>query len=353
MKLRLFPADLYGCGMYRMIWPARAVAAAYPDIEIVVTPPGPVLDVKMRHRWDSVRRTREVIDVSHPDADVVLLQRPLQAWWAGVIDRWHEQGVRVIIDMDDDLASVHHQHAAYRIMHPRWSPESNWRHVAAACRRADVITVSTPALVARYGNGRRDCVIPNAVPDGYLAMKPAAPNEERVVIGWAGQVAAHPGDLDVTRGAVPSVCADTGARFRVVGGRAGIVKALGFQRDDEFDVVDFVHIDDYPAEVARFTVGVVPLTTSTFNLGKSGLKGLEMASVGVPFVASKTPSYLALAGEGAGLVASNRGDWYRLLKRLVCDEQFREDAARRGRAVAANNTIDVRVQAWAKAWGIT
>jgi hypothetical protein len=97
-------------------------------------------------------------------------------------------------------------------------------------------------------------------------------------------------------------------------------------------------------------VGIVPLEDTDFNAAKSRLKGLEMAAVGVPFVASPRDEYQRLHRLGAGLLADRPRDWRRHLTRLVRDGDYREELADRGRAVAAAETYENHADRWWAAW---
>jgi hypothetical protein len=108
---------------------------------------------------------------------------------------------------------------------------------------------------------------------------------------------------------------------------------------------------EYPAEVARLDVGMAPLADTAFNRGKSALKPLEMAALGVAFVASPLPEYARLAELGAGDLAGRPRHWVATLRRLLTDDEYRAERAGRGREVAARLTYEAHADGWAVAWG--
>jgi glycosyltransferase involved in cell wall biosynthesis len=102
--------------------------------------------------------------------------------------------------------------------------------------------------------------------------------------------------------------------------------------------------------VADLDVGLVPLADNAFNRAKSWLKGLEMAAVGVPFVATPTEQYRALHAEGMGLLAESPRQWEGLVKRLVRDEGYRAEQAWQGRERAERWTVEANAERWVDAW---
>ena len=83
------------------------------------------------------------------DADVFVLQRPADENLLALIPSIQQAGIAVVVEVDDDLSCLPTTHPAHRILHPKLSPRANWRNVAQACRIADLVTVSTPALAER------------------------------------------------------------------------------------------------------------------------------------------------------------------------------------------------------------
>ena len=165
LLVRVFNADLGGCGHYRLIWPAQAAAAAggndggrWPptDVRRKRVDGGRVVDE--RRRRDRRRRRRHQRLVSR---DVVDTIPHLQA-----------AGVAVVVDIDDDLDALpkgHPYRAATSPARPLRrhadgyvdDPDAKNRlWLREACRQADLVTVSTPALAKRYARHGRVAVLP-------------------------------------------------------------------------------------------------------------------------------------------------------------------------------------------------
>lgn len=343
VKVAVYPDDLGGCGHYRMIWPAEALAAQGADVT-VHRPDQPQLDGVWE---DDDTGVPVLVDIVPPDADIVVLQRPLRAAWADAVTMLQAHGKLVVVDIDDDFSAIHRRNVSFEHVHPKLSPGRNFQHLRRACAQADLVTVTTHALAQRYGKHGRVSVIPNHVPERYLTVDKIG-HDGGLHVGWTGSIETHPTDLQVTRGEVGLAVFAADAKFAVVGTGSGVRKALALVEDPV--ATGWVDIDDYPTYMAQLDIGVVPLDDIAFNHGKSCLKGLEFAAVGVPFVASPVEDYVRLAKLGAGVLADRPKRWRSEIERLLRDDDHRAELAARGRATAARLTIEGNAGRWWDAW---
>lgn len=343
MRITVFPADVYGCGHFRIIWAANLLKEQGHDITIIR--PG--------ERQLELIVDKEVVRDVVLDTDVVVFQRITHAWIAQAVPVLRAKGIAVVVDMDDDLTCVHPSNPAYAGMHPRneWSVQvgqsaphrHNWRHLSAACREATLVTVSTPGLMdvyARHGRGR---VIYNHLPDSYFGVD----HTDSDVIGWPAALVSHPNDPGELGGAMARLTAD-GADFRVVGDPTATGGAFGLLEDPPG--LRGVDIHGWPAAVATLGIGVTPLADTRFNAAKSWLKPLELSALGVPWVGSPRAEYARLHARGAGVLADSPRRWYRELDRLRRSPELRADVAGRGREVAEGLRLRDNAWRWLEAW---
>lgn len=361
IKVYVLPADNWGCGSYRLSWPAQAAAEADHDLDVTILPAG---GRDLGGKFDP--QTGQVLNIDRypQDADVFVLQRPTSYFQPQVVRLMREKGVAVVVDMDDDLAHIDGRNPAFKSLAPKvprpdasgMSPVDrngaelvpnlhSFHNATEACRAATLVTVTTPQLARFYGAHGRVRVLPNYIPAAYLTT----PHEDSDVIGWGGSVHSHPDDLQQVGPAVARLV-NGGARFETVGDPAGVAKALGLREDPPSP--GNVELHEWPARIARFGVGIAPLTSTRFNDAKSRLKPLEYAAVGVPSVVSPAADYVAWAAEAAGacLVARKPREWEGMLRALIRDPARRREMSEAGRAVAAANTIEAHAWRWADAW---
>lgn len=344
MKILVIPADLAGCGYYRLIWAAEHLQAQGHDIDIQWPKTGGGLEIKLIGE--------EVIDCTVPgNADVVVLQRVAHKWHSQVIKILRKKGVGVVIDMDDDLNSIHRKNKAWLNYHPRSNTPFSWRNAEASCNDATVVTVSTKSLLKVYAKHGRGVVIDNFVPERYLLIQ-RQPQEP--VFGWAGTTQSHPTDLRACGRAVQQLI-DDGYHFKVIGPPSDVKQELRLTQEPEFTGVVSIHA--WANVVAQLDVAMAPLEISTFNHSKSALKIFEAMSVGVPFVASPRTEYRRVVAEsGGGLLAESPKDWYTKIKQLMDDEVMRKELGEAGREYMKTRTFEANawrhLEAWTKAYEI-
>lgn len=342
--VKVYPADMGGCGYYRCIWPARAAIAQGAAIDLVM--PDEPAERQLQAMWLEVGDERTLRDVMHPGADVVVLQRPLDDFLALAIPILQAKGVRVVVEIDDDFEAISPRNVSWRSVDPARNPRRNRQWLARACAAADLVVCSTPALAARYGAHGRVRVVRNRVPEHYLHIE-REPHDD-VVVGWSGSVDTHPDDLQVCGGGVAKAIRATGATFAVIGTGRGVQRRLGLPHAPVAS--GWQPIEAYPRALAQLDVGIVPLELTPFNEAKSCLKMMEMAAVGVVPIGSPTAENLWLCQQGVGWVAQGPRVWEGLVKGLVTDRELRVAEAELARERMAALTIERNAHEWAEAW---
>ena len=341
----VYPADTYGCGAYRLIWPAQALQALGYQVNIVL----PNATTGIGGEVDP--QTGQLRDIFiPPDADVIVMQRVTLSQLAQAVPMIRARGVAVVIDMDDDLTKIDPSNIAFGSLHPKTgrTPHHNWANATRAALDATTVTVSTPALLSVYAPSGNGLVLPNRIPASFLQVEHVDSNR----LGWAGSTHSHPVDLQQVGPAVARLVRE-GFPYWGIGPIEGLRQALGFGSDEDVqvDVSGSVPLPEWAAAVTTLGVGMAPLADTRFNAAKSWLKVLEMSAVGVPWVASPRTEYLHFhRRHNVGLMAERPKDWYRQLKRLLTDPGLRAEQSAAGRAAGAANTIEEHAWRWAEIW---
>lgn len=331
MRVVVYPSDSYGCGSFRMIWPGQHLAAAGHDVDVVQT----------KDRRVRLVMTGDTVTDVQVDADVVVLQRITHAYMAQAVGVMRAKGITVVVDVDDDLSSIHPSNPAWA-MHRPGAGLHSWHNLAAACREASLVTVSTPALLDVYARHGRGAVLPNYLPDHYYGL----PHVDSDVVGWPASFHSHPNDAEVVGGAVARLV-DEGCEFVMRGDSTGAGRAFGLAADPAGGGVP---IEEWPAAVAELGVGIAPLADTRFNAAKSWLKPLEMSACGVPWVASPRAEYRRLHELGAGVLADRPRTWYREVQRLRQSAAMRAELSEAGRQVAEGLRLRDHSWRWIDAW---
>lgn len=345
MRVGVFPADLYGCGYYRLIWPAMALKDQ--GMDVVIIPPSQrssLFTAEIDHNTDNV------ISAKVPDFDVIVLQRVTHKYLAQAIPFIRAKGIAVVVDIDDDLETIHPSNPAFTALHPRKtdasrSKEHSWAWARLACESATHTTVTSAALRRKYGRKTPSTIIRNFMPSGALTLE----HVDSDWIGWGGGMHSHAQDVPVVGNAIRRLVGE-GHNFKVVGPSVGIHRGFGLNDDTQVECTGPTNIDYWHSALSLLGVGIAPLSKSVFNDAKSWLKPLEYASVGVPCVMSPSPEYDNIAALGIGEIARNPKEWYRLLRRLATDVSYRQLRGEVSRATAAELTIDKNAWRWADTW---
>lgn len=344
---------------YRLVWPAY-VARRDLGMDIEILPPGTGdketgFAAKMKTYPDG---RKELLSIGiPPDADVLVLQRPAHKYQPMMVRTLVNNGVAVVVDMDDDMTHIHRGNIAYATYSPRSNSPFSWKYASEACREATYVTTSTTTLQRIYGRGGRSLAIDNYVPE----VTTQYPKPVTGRFGWTGVTQSHPDDLKVCGNAVRDLVSE-GNLFRVVG--SGVMKRKlpqyplkstvkeQLRLPEEPDFTGSVDLNIWIKTIAEsLDVGMVPLTANAFNASKSRLKGIEYMAAGVAWVASPRTEYRKLHREsGCGVLADTPGGWYKALKRLIIDEPFRKEQVETGREYMKTQTYEANAWRWAEAW---
>jgi hypothetical protein len=174
-RILIHPAAPDASSLYRLELPASHIPNATVEYDRVY----------QLELYDTVMGTTEISRLlDPPDADVVVLQRPLRRETYLTIKGLQQHGIKVVVELDDDFQAVQLSNAAYRESNPALSPEKNWEWLKKSCAIADWVTVTTPALAARHAPRGRVTVLPNYVPASYLSIEREP--HENTWVGWSG-----------------------------------------------------------------------------------------------------------------------------------------------------------------------
>lgn len=350
MRITFAPADMAGCGYYRMIVPGLALAGLGHVVHFVSTDRAPAV-------WD---------------CDVLVMQRQSSAHSLELIGKVHARGVKVVHEFDDSfhlLPRDNPNFATYR------NGSEHTKMMEEICRAADALIVSTPDLAVEYAkfNGRI-YVCYNAFDDrqfGRFAgvVTGVAKRAGEVRIGWAGSD-THTADMDSVRMVLIRIL-DEFSQVRLVFAGADMRALFPHRVRNRMEYVGKTEINRLtgPADVVKedlmthryyeligrsdFDIGIAPLVPSSFNRMKSFLKVLEYGVLGVPCVASNHGPYRQYVGEAVGgygqvaALAFDKNEWYRSLRDLVISEEYRRVLAENNRRyVFERHRMSARVHLW-------
>lgn len=338
MKVLCLAGDSGGCGFYRIFEPARVAKEIGVDVEA-----RSYIDVEAeRHKQTNLVTVLEIQE----DVDLLVIQRPLSNDMTAIIEQAHKQGIATIVELDDDFDSIHAKNIVSSMPKVKWEGPQ-WISKAAAI--ADHVIVSTPRLL-KYAPHKRATVLRNYVPKSIFDIEPVS--LDNPILGWTGTTQTHPMDLQVTKGRIGDLIQDYKIPFHIVGDGKDVQKFLHLPKETDFKFTGWVNLDKYYKTISEtFNIGIVPLEISQFNQSKSALKGLEYASLGIPFIASNTSEYELLETYGVGKTVTTPNQWYKFLSYWLDNPNKLQEAANKYRDILYNNyTYEQHASDWANVW---
>lgn len=98
-------------------------------------------------------------------------------------------------------------------------------------------------------------------------------------------------------------------------------------------------------------IGIGPLKRSIFNSGKSALRAIEYAALGIPAILSAGPAYDGWVEHGVtGLLLDEGEPWYAALHTLAGDDELRAKMSSNARDRARDWTTEANIGRWVEAW---
>jgi glycosyltransferase involved in cell wall biosynthesis len=256
------------------------------------------------------------------DFPVTVLQKRLLSAPSFLFLRHHAR--RLGFDFDDAIycrnASPNPDPAAYRSL-------TRERKFSRIVRGADFVVAANRELAEKVRGIRAE--VPVSIIPSPVDVTPAPKEDYRLgsppVLGWIGTRSTLR-YLDYLAPALGELRRRHAFVLRVISDQAPSLPGLE---------VDFVrwHIDRQEAEIRAFDIGLMPLSSDPFAVGKASYKLLQYLALGVPAVASAVGMNREVAGidEDCCLLAATPAEFAGQCGRLLENQPLRRQLGRRGR----------------------
>ncbi|MGV7195271.1 glycosyltransferase [Xanthomonas axonopodis] len=285
------PADIEGCGHYRVIQPLRALREAGLAEGVLFN------------------GYLEIAELARQDPDVVILQRQVGEARLEAMRRMKALSRAFkVYELDDYLPNLPLKNA-----HRAQMPKDILKTVRRGLGMVDRFVVSTPALAEAFAGLHSDIrVAENRLPPHWWESLP-----ERKVrhggkprVGWAGG-ASHTGDLELIADVVKELAGEVEWVFM------GMYPFALRQHIHQFQ--PGVQIDHYPAALAALDLdlALAPVEQNLFNECKSNLRLLEYGACGYPVIASDVRCYQGSLP--VTLVKNRYRDWVGAIREHLAD----------------------------------
>jgi glycosyltransferase involved in cell wall biosynthesis len=319
----------------------------------------PLSHPALAERIELTHGTAEAI----PDCDLLVVERhvlwPYERQLDGfvrVLSRCRQRGVPVVYELDDNLLDLHRD--------APWEtyPGDSLRGVVAfLARQADGVIVSTPAIAERLARLRSGAlVVPNALDERLFGPvpEPLVSRSSTVTIGYMGTL-THEADLRMVLAPLRALLRRHAGRVRLelVGGGAeeriaSLFEGLPFRMRNLGSEHPYPRFVPWMRQQLRWDVAIAPLEDDAFTRGKSDLKYLDYAALGIPGVFSDVRPYReTVRHRETGLLAANEPRaWVEALEEIVSDGALRARLAEAATAdVHGNRMLRTNAPRWSDA----
>jgi glycosyltransferase involved in cell wall biosynthesis len=199
-------------------------------------------------------------------------------------------------------------------------------------RTADHVITSSPFLndfCLTLNTGRQCTYISSSVDTDRFRPASRSTNDATVTVGWTGTFSSKV-FLDLLRDVLRELARRVPYKLKIIG-----------NFDYELDGVDLEVVrwtkEREVEDLQSFDIGIYPLATDDWVLGKSGLKAIQYMAFGLPAVATDVGTTPLLITHGVnGLLVRSDAEWLEALERLIRDPALR----RRLGAAARENAVE-------------
>jgi glycosyltransferase involved in cell wall biosynthesis len=220
---------------------------------------------------------------------------------------------------------------------------SNSAKCIRCVERADRVIAGNDVLADWAGQFAREVVvIPSCVDPNQYELKNDYVLSDPPRLVWVGSSSAEKYLSQIGR-ALLAVHDRTGARLTVIGAPGGRLGEL----DRMTDRIPWA-VGEPEQLLARFDIGLGPLTDDIYSRGKCAYKVLQYGAAGLPVVASPVGANTSATTSFGGRLAQNTDDWIGQVSALL---EATSDERRRIGATARNEVErSFSFQAWSERW---
>jgi glycosyltransferase involved in cell wall biosynthesis len=301
-------------------------------------------------------------------ADIVMFQLQVNTLIAQIIPICKANGIKVVMDMDDDLLNVPEWNPAYFMMGRKFLPfhkepttgapmdlkknKERLENLTKMLRDVDLITLTGKGLRNEYSKFNKVKIIPNAIDPTIVkeSKRSGGLFDKKLRIFWQGSP-THAADLHSIKNVIQTITNKYPHVEWVVWGSQyeDFAKWMEIESDRVVSIPT-VPFKDYYKKLAslKMDIGIAPLADHDYNKCKSNIKWIEYAMCGIPAVCSDIVTYSDSVQHGkTGFLAHTWEDWVVYLSDLIEQPELRElIAAQAKEQVLQDFNIENTIKRW-------
>lgn len=265
--------------------------------------------------------------------DAVVWSMPITKEHRAMIRELREQGVKVIVELDDYLPGVPKMGDHDFRERPEFGKKSMdaLNKMISTC---DGLIVSTEFLASKYRHLQPNTyVCLNGLDMARYAK--SRPAHETVNIGWAGATGHRDSFQRVAQAIADTLTAHENTSIITIGqpfadAYSVVTKEGGPQRHL---AIPFVSLEVYTNAMCLFDIALAPARNTSWYRAKSALRYYEAAALGIPVIAD--PLVYGEVHHGVtGLLVEGEDDWRDMLEELVTNHELRLQMGQNARDLA-------------------
>ena len=254
--------------------------------------------------------------------DLVILQKRLLAWFE--FCELRKKAASLAFDFDD---AVYLKNKSPSLEFDKYKSNTRHRRFKRIVKASELLIAANPILAdfaTQYTKPSRIHIIPSGIDLNRVTLHDPEKFNQKPVIGWVGTAVTQCYLKDLAPELL-KLKENTPFTLRVIS-----------NIDFKYDGLDIENIrwnkDTEYKEIAKFDIGIMPLTSDPFSKGKASYKLLQYLASGVPSVASEVGmNSMVCDNNKNALGAKNYNDFILNLQKIINDQSLREQLSKNGR----------------------
>jgi glycosyltransferase involved in cell wall biosynthesis len=276
------------------------------------------------------------------DYKIVVLQQVVGKGWLEIIKMLRERGVIVIYECDDYVHGIRHmkgEHDYYKEFGPEYTAK-----MEAVMKACDAIIASTEWIAGNYSHFNANAYICENGIDP-MRYKVTIPHRDTINIGWAGGTGHNKVVIPWFQETAKVMRERPDTCFVSIGQNFGLAFEKWFGPERAL-AIPFAAIEQYPGAMTMLDIALAPGGSGGFWRGKSDLRWMEAAVLGIPIIANPM-IYPEIEDAVTGFHVKSAAGVTGVLRALVDDGALRKKVGAQAKEyVLEHRTIDHMAPQW-------
>jgi glycosyltransferase involved in cell wall biosynthesis len=267
-------------------------------------------------------RNRHILFKKCEQFDLVVLQKRLLAWFE--FCELRKKSASLAFDFDD---AVYLKNQSPSLKSDEYKSNTRHRRFKRIVKASELLIAANPVLAdfaTQYTQASRVHIIPSGIDLSRVTMHDPLNFNTKPIIGWVGTSVTQCYLHDLAP-ALIKLKNKTPFTLR-------IISNIDFHHD-ELDIENIRwNKDTEYKEIAKFDIGIMPLTSDPFSEGKASYKLLQYLASGVPSVASEVGmNKFVCDNNNNALSAKTYDDFISNLETLINNKSLRQKLSSNGK----------------------